>query len=110
MFRGTAGIGVDMYDAWVDGSNAVTHDDVCMDLSETSCGNHYRHTNVTDWSRLGITQVNYINGPRILVCTQSEMADFFFCQFFPLLFLKPSIFQECLGSTTSNLYCEVVKL
>ena len=57
MFRGTAGNGLDMYDAWVNGINVVTDDADCLDLGLTSCVSHYRSTKVNDWSTLGIKKV-----------------------------------------------------
>ena len=75
MFRGTAGNLSDVYEAWINGSNALFNDPDCMHLGSLNCYEHYRNTHVTNWTSLGITQVNYINGTRVSVCTQSEMVD-----------------------------------
>ncbi|XP_053387289.1 uncharacterized protein LOC123542038 [Mercenaria mercenaria] len=57
LFRGTRGIGGDIYTAWTNG-DSVTEDDVtCMTTDVTSCNQHYRNPIVNMWSSLATTQI-----------------------------------------------------
>ena len=57
VFRGTRGNGVDIYDAWVNGTSVTTTDETCKVLEDNSCTNHYRNPIVDSWDSLGISKV-----------------------------------------------------
>jgi len=57
VFRGTRGNGVDIYDAWVNGTSVTTTDETCKVLEDNSCTDHYRNPLVDSWDRLSISKV-----------------------------------------------------
>ncbi|XP_053387674.1 neurocan core protein-like [Mercenaria mercenaria] len=57
VFRGTAGVGSDIYRVWVDGEDVTTNDVTCMSTNVTSCIKHYRNPIVGSWKALSISKV-----------------------------------------------------
>ncbi|KAH3838790.1 uncharacterized protein LOC127878613 [Dreissena polymorpha] len=58
-FRGTPGIGDDVFQAWVNGTNVTTTDTECMALTPNTCAHHYRNPIVDSWELLDVQQVMF---------------------------------------------------
>ncbi|XP_060567690.1 uncharacterized protein LOC132726390 [Ruditapes philippinarum] len=57
VFRGTPGIGGDIYTAWVDGIGITVDDVTCMTTVVTTCDKNYRNPIVDSWSSVRMQQV-----------------------------------------------------
>ena len=57
VFRGTPGIGGNVYQSWVDGNDVTLDDVTCMTTDVTSCSKNYRNKIVDSWTSIGMKQV-----------------------------------------------------
>ena len=57
-FRGMAGIGSSIYDAWTSGID-ITESPMCVDQTTSPCSAHYRNFTIwNQWTTLGIKKVS----------------------------------------------------
>ena len=57
-FRGMAGTGVSIYDAWTTGTG-TTESPTCVDQTTGQCSEHYRNYTIwNQWTTLGINKVS----------------------------------------------------
>ncbi|XP_060560793.1 uncharacterized protein LOC132720643 [Ruditapes philippinarum] len=59
VFRGTPGIGGDIYTAWVDGDDVTVDNATCMTTDSTTCDKNYRNPIVDSWTSIGMQQVKF---------------------------------------------------
>ena len=59
-FRGTRANGVDIYDAWINGTSVTSTDESCKSLEDNNCTDHYRLPIVNSWDSLIISKVSNV--------------------------------------------------